>query len=308
MREQKMNRTVHSSNLKAILACVLALAAVPASAHGSALSYDGTRYTFTGAPGESNQLRVLYGTDAFGAYIDFDDSNAIGDGGGLGGQNCGIVSDATHVRCDQVLNPLIRLGDELDVFGGGPAAGTPEEVYGGPGNDRLVGWGGDDLLDGGPGDDQFEKGSPFVRDGNDTIVGGDGLDEMYYRGDFGGAGPDPVTVSLDGVANDGPAGQSDNVQVEWVFGGEAGDVLIGGPGSDRLSGDRGDDEIHGGGGDDFLDGDVGNDRVFGGDGNDELRGGDSSDDYLDGGPGEDNFVADGPCFFFGCDSGGNDQI
>jgi Ca2+-binding RTX toxin-like protein len=302
-----MRENVRQAITAAMLAAAVLLALQPATTSAGTLSHDGTRYLFDGAPGESNDLRVFYGTDSFGPYIEFDDSNAIFDGGGLGTM-CASGGDSTVVRCDQALNPLIHLGDELDNFGGDPTAGTPEEVYGGPGNDRLVGWGGDDLLDGGPGDDQFEKGSPSVRNGNDVIVGGDGADEMYYRGDYGGAGPDPVTVSLDGAAGDGPAGQSDNVQVEAVFGGEADDVLRGGPGADRLIGDRGADEIHGEAGNDFLDGDVGDDRIFGGDGDDELRGGDSSADLLDGGSGSDNFIADGPCFFFGCDSGGNDRI
>jgi hypothetical protein len=147
-----------------------------------------------------------------------------------------------------------------------------------------------------------------VRGGSDAVIGGGGFDEMYYRGDFGGAGTEAVTVRLDGAANDGPAGQSDNIQTDAVYASEKDDLLVGGPGPDRLDGDDGNDEVRGGGGNDDVDGNLGDDRVFGEDGNDTLRDSAATNDLLDGGPGADDFTADGACFFIGCNPGGNDRI
>jgi hypothetical protein len=48
--------------------------------------------------------------------------------------------------------------------------------------------------------------------------------------------------------------------------------------------------------------------VYGEGGDDKVYGGDSSNDLVDGGPGRDDIVADGICFYSGCNSGGNDQI
>jgi hypothetical protein len=71
------------------------------------------------------------------------------------------------------------------------------------------------------------------------IHGGAGTDTVRYL--------QPVRVSLDGVANDGPAGfANDNIgtDVEVLEGSDGGDLLEGGPGANTLLGDGGDDEIH----------------------------------------------------------------
>ena len=52
-------------------------------------------------------------------------------------------------------------------------------LYGGPGNDTLVGGNGDDILSGGPGDDTITGGR-----GNDILIGGPGQDHL----DGGGGG------------------------------------------------------------------------------------------------------------------------
>jgi Ca2+-binding RTX toxin-like protein len=298
---------VRSARLLA--AAALTLAALPASAHGGSLSYDGTRYIFTGAPGEANDLRINYGDDNLGPYIEFDDSYVVTDGGGGVDQLCGPGVDGTSARCDFVANPLVNLEDQDDSAQGDISSdGGPEEINGGPGNDRLKGGQGDDRLDGGPGDDELEKGGTEVRGGSDALIGGDGFDATYYRGDFGGAGAEAVTVRLDGAANDGPAGQSDNVQTEHVVGSEQADLLVGGPGPETLDGDAGNDEVRGGSGNDVVDGNLGDDRIFGEDGDDALRDSSATNDLLDGGLGSDDFTADGPCFFIGCNPGGNDEI
>jgi Ca2+-binding RTX toxin-like protein len=119
----------------------------------------------------------------------------------------------------------------------------------------MAGFGGDDILTGsedldflyggdGNGNDTLNSGL-----GPDTVDGGNGVD--------GGARTVGVNVSLDGVANDGQAGEGDNVNatVEHVTGG-------GGP--DTLTGSAAANYFYGG---------DGNDTLTGGDGNDNLQGG-----------------------------------
>lgn len=173
-----------------------------------------------------------------------------------------------------------------------------DQLFGQAGNDILngdygsSGPGGNDHLDGGDGDDQFEQyvgfGYPASLAGDDTYVGGPGNDSFSYfhRGN-------PVTITLDGIANDGMAGEADNIHpdIETVGGSAGNDVIVGSPGPDHLWGGDGDDLIHGMGGDDRLSGDDGNDTIDGGPGNDELVGGCMSDTLI-GGPGSDTFFSD----------------
>jgi hypothetical protein len=113
-------------------------------------------------------------------------------------------------------------------------------------------------MSGGDGADEA-GGQPF--DGADTYSGGSGVDYMSYA-----ALPDSVEVSLDGVANDGAAGEADNIgvfqDVEDVFGGQGDDRLIGNAAGNFLYGEYGDDEIIGGPGDDRLYGGDGADRIL----------------------------------------------
>lgn len=198
-------------------------------------------------------------------------------------------------------------GTGNDTFRGGPGDDNltgrdgDDKLYGEGGNDILngdfgeSGPGGDDLLDGGPGDDQFEQyvgfGSPAGLKGDDTYIGGPGEDSFSYF-----HRPEPVKISLDGVANDGMAGEKDNIHpdIESVGGSYGDDVIVGSPGDDTLWGSEGDDRILGGAGNDKLYGDGGDDTIDGGRGDDELDGGCMSD-VLIGGPGRDTFNSDGTC-------------
>ncbi len=198
-------------------------------------------------------------------------------------------------------------GTGNDIFHGG--AGNDEltgrdgddRVYGQEGNDHLngdfgeSGPGGDDLLDGGPGDDEFETyvgfGYPAGMKGADTYIGGPGNDKISYF-----HRSEPLRITLDGVANDGAAGEGDNLHpdLEEVGGGSGNDVMVGSPGNDVLWGSDGDDKISGGAGNDKLQGNEGDDVIDGGRGNDELDGG-CMTDVLVGGPGRDTFNSDGTC-------------
>ncbi|WP_281428284.1 calcium-binding protein [Actinoplanes hulinensis] len=181
-------------------------------------------------------------------------------------------------------------GDDRLTGGNGP-----NFLQGQNGNDILVGGGGDDWfrdtyggndkLYGGAGDDLFDTGA-----GTDLMLGGAGSDTVNYTYHSG-----PVTVDLDGVADDGRAGERDTVgaDVEHIVGSAHNDVLTGNGGGNRIDGLAGDDTIRGAGGDDALVGGAGLDRVYGETGDDALSGGDVADgsaDLLDGG---DNATATG---------------
>lgn len=144
-------------------------------------------------------------------------------------------------------------------------------VLGGGGNDRLWGRAGDDTLDGGPGDDRLmgDVGTDRILGGpgDDLILGGYGADRLS-----GGTGVDtvsyagrdyPVTITQNGVADDGAAGEGDYVpaDVEVLIGSDAGDLVVGGAGAQRLEGGRGDDVLDGGPGSDTFVGGKGLDEV-----------------------------------------------
>jgi Ca2+-binding RTX toxin-like protein len=97
----------------------------------------------------------------------------------------------------------------------------PYEIYGGAGNDTIVGGISDDILDGGLGNDKVYGGG-----GNDTLRGGGGNDYLD-----GGAGDD-LLLGGDGT--------------DQLLGGAGRDVLIGGLGVDKLSGKQDDDLLIGG--------------------------------------------------------------
>ena len=174
---------------------------------------------------------------------------------------------------------------------------------------------------GGPGADTFVDGPASVGFdpgiGADIVNAGDGYDSVAASAgvpdeadvyDLGAAvGPYDsinyraasyaVTVSLDGIANDGAPGEGDQVLgAEGVAGGTANDVLIGASDADvpigasdahdSLRGFGGDDLIIGGTGDDLLTGGSGNDTIQGGSGDDPIHG-DGGDDVLSGGAGND---------------------
>jgi Ca2+-binding RTX toxin-like protein len=76
-----------------------------------------------------------------------------------------------------------------------------DTLIGGNGADSLQGGDGSDYLDGGDGDDSLDGGL-----GPDVIIGGPGNDTVYYL-----MRSLPVSVTDDGIANDGEPGEGDNV-------------------------------------------------------------------------------------------------
>ncbi len=189
-------------------------------------------------------------------------------------------------------------GAQSDTLYGGSG---PDSLIGGGGNDTLTGSEGNDTLEGGSGSDQIDAGngndtltgdagddSLFGQDGNDSLSGGDGNDTLEPGAGAdtvqGGAGTHdavsyagettPVSLSLDGIANDGAVGESDNLGagIEDLIGGAGADILAGNDGANILDGRGGNDILTGGGGNDRLDGGEADDLLDGGGGADTLRG------------------------------------
>ena len=169
-------------------------------------------------------------------------------------------------------------------------------LFGGGGNDTIIGSRGLDQINGG--------------DGNDSIVGGTGFNLLFINGDnnfdlfsfandpnksqlkggkFGpGANLDDSatgTDTLQGIENveiQGGASSNRidasraNQNVNVVLNGlDGGDILLAGSGNDVLFGGLGNDRLDAGAGNDRLNGDSGNDILSGGKGNDTLSGGGS---------------------------------
>ena len=145
---------------------------------------------------------------------------------------------------------------------------------GGSGADELNGTSLGSTLEGGSGADRLFGSNR----GNDTLRGGAGADLLSggnssTAGDFDTATYSEVTsgalsLTLDGQANDGIAGEGDNIahSVERVIGGGGGDTINGNDLPNTLVGSGGSDSINGRGGDDVLDGGPDADELSGEDG------------------------------------------
>jgi Ca2+-binding RTX toxin-like protein len=185
-------------------------------------------------------------------------------------------------------------GDGNDTVSGGPGN---DQLYGEAGNDVIRGSEGNDIESGGPGDDRIGYSPGITNDddtGADVVTGGDGNDRLDLDGHTGG-----MTISLDGQANDGAAGEGDNIanDFETINGTNSNDVFVGSPGPDQFSGGPGNDTINGGGGNDQLYGGSGDDNINGDAGDDKVEGANGAD-IVDGGPGVDQIYGDiGSCSF-----------
>lgn len=265
-----------------------ALAVAPAAAlASSSVTYLSGVVTVNG-DGANNHFDVTFGTSGAYRTIDFHDLNLdpVNTPGGVcqadGSQGVICTADATN-SLDRV---VINGGDgENEVTPHSPPAGFPLTFNGGADYDQL---------DAGP--------------EQDTFNGGPGYDQADYENMAG-----PVTVSADGVANDGEAGESDNIgtDVEEIVGTDQNDTLtatnsvlprctsdcaelFGLGGNDTLNGGSGPDYIDAGPGNDTVNGNAGDDQIDDRDGNDVLNGGAGQDEFY-GGSGADD-IHGGPDF------------
>lgn len=318
-----------SMRIPLLLSTLIVLLAAPPAATAGTVSLDGGTLTFRAAPGEKNGLYVGEEDDriVFNDDVTVTIAGAPCDPAG--------AEPATIVRCDPPTvavrvetgdgDDVLRIGtampNGLTVTGdGGPGNDTVEGssgndvLLGGDGDDAIKGRGGDDTLDGGAGNDQLfgEDGADVVRggEGDDTVGGGgtaafadvidggpgfDTLDQYEYTPGGSAGAPGPVSVTLDGVANDGRAGEADQVTsvermqllVAATLDGSAipgpvdlkvfrtsaaGSRLVGTAANDVLTGYDYDDTIIGGAGDDLIVGGNGNDTITGGLGRDTING------------------------------------
>jgi Ca2+-binding RTX toxin-like protein len=191
---------------------------------------------------------------------------------------------------------------DIEILHGGQANDTlvPNidfgEVWGGPGNDTLLGSGqvGNDRLEGEDGNDTLDG-----RWGADVMNGGTGIDTVDYTGHFVvddegnafGANSIPDGVDNDGngqidsgAGASGPSRSHDNVgaDIENVIGSDGPDNIVGTADPNRLQGRGGDDALNGGASADNLQGGADDDNLHGDAGNDALDGGPGADD-MDGG-------------------------
>jgi Ca2+-binding RTX toxin-like protein len=199
------------------------------------------------------------------------------DGGGGEGDN--IETDVENLSGSQGNDVLTGNGAANTLTGNSgnntlEGLGNNDSLQGGDGIDDLRGGDGSDSMTGGVGQDTFRGGA-----GADDMSGGGGMDSADYS-----ASTAPLSVTADDGANDGAAGEGDNVHsdVEILHGGQANDTLVpkiddtvpgevwGGPGNDTL----------------FGGGQASNDRLEGEDGNDTLDGRWGAD-IMNGGPGID---------------------
>jgi Ca2+-binding RTX toxin-like protein len=263
--------------------------------------------------------------------------------GGLGDDNL-YGGDGNDKMYGDGGKDYLLAGPGVDRVEGG--AGDDYQVRGDEGNDTVLGDDGNDRVMGGPGRDTVSGGvgNDFVYgdcgcvyyeddDGNDILNGDTGNDTLYPAGGKdvvnGGAGVDTATyegfrgdgvtvrLSLDNLANDGPAGEADNIgplgDVEnltapdyylmgpiVVTGNDGPNLIDGGysRSSAVIDGRGGDDEIvstsgqddavtvRGGDGDDVIHGSSTDEAIFGGAGTDDIDGS-SGNDTIDPGPGPD---------------------
>jgi hypothetical protein len=294
---------------------------VPAAAQAATISYSGDTLVYQADPGARDS--PMLGKDDSGKLtISEEGLNLPGD--------C-TYDYVAHCPMPARVELHLGDGDDWNSFSSDYPATLPAVVYGdegkdqlqtygasnvtldgGAGNDLLKGWDSNDTMYGGAGDDEINASG-----GADHIEGGDGNDSIssdtYHdpAPDYidGGAGTDkvddwsipdadfnpPISVTMDGVANDGRPGEGDNVvNVEKIESHVSG-TLAGGAGDDELTVwaniNEGNSTLIGNGGNDKLTAGDYQDTLDGGPGNDVINGG-FGNDVLTGGPGQDTIFAD----------------
>jgi hypothetical protein len=259
----------------ALLAAPTAQAATTTTA---SLVHENSELWYKAAAGQSNRLTVsakIVGlSDYESAYVlTFRDRVDITvDSTAATSDECTYPSAADHTVA-QCTVPIPMGSDDSDIYdvdlGDGNDTATIDpnnsayaSIYGGKGNDVLVGNNSVVL---------------YGQDGNDHLDGGGGV---WSIGSFGGAGNDTLTGCSEechgGSGNDTLTGTNTG-QSFGLYGDSGNDILHGKSGADVLYGGKGNDKLYGDHGDDKLYGNSGNDVLYGGQGKDTLSGGPGRD-------------------------------
>jgi hemolysin type calcium-binding protein len=253
----------------------LGLAALPSATLGATVDVSGGILTYQAGSAETNDVTIQRSPSVY----DINDLGLFTPIGVSGGCFSGGTGTATCPSGSAVASIVVSLDDGNDrstILSIDPARTDPATIHGGTGLDDLRGSGVDDSLFGDDGNDTLDGAG-----GSDVLSGGPGIDTATYQ-----FRANTVTVSLDGVANDGEgSGELDNV---------LGDVenVVGGDGADILSGDKGPNKLSGGLDNDKLDGGAGSDVLDGGQGDDTISARDGTRDSVACGPGNDVAVVD----------------
>lgn len=259
-----------------VASLILAGTALPAATADTPVAVTGQPCTIVGTTGSD----TLVGTDGPDVICTLGGADEVFAADG------DDVIDATRSESGRFEGGV---GDDRIFAPAEPASGRGGYLIGGPGDDVLTGGAGQDQINGDAGNDVLRggagrdrlfgsQGSDVLRAGagNDSLFGGPGTDVLD-----GGPGRDwisyharsvGVSVSLDGVADDGKPGELDLVgaTIENVVGGAGPDRITGTASANGLFGGSGDDVLGGAAGDDLLSGSVGDDILRGGAGRDRC--------------------------------------
>jgi Ca2+-binding RTX toxin-like protein len=291
---------------KLVVGTALIALFVPAGAQAATVRLDADvvadRVHYKADPGEANDLTVT-GDDEALTFVDAGAPITAGagcSGGGAAGVPAVCSRQGEHTASLEVA--LGNLADSLDTAA--VALSSPFffiRITAGDAGDTVLGGVESEIVSPGKGPDQVSTGAGDDRwtqrfdkpDGDDRFDGGAGEDTAEY------GGSKPVRVRLDGLANDGPRGESDNLlRVENLRGTGYSDLLAGGAKANRLFGEGGDDRVLGGRGDDLIEGLTGRDVLRGGRGDDVINakrhilGEGSGRDRVDCGRGDDIAVVE----------------
>jgi Ca2+-binding RTX toxin-like protein len=246
--------------------------------------------------GDMNDSLASNGTVTVPETVDGGDGNDCDLHGGLGddvihggpGNDC-VYGDPPGGSVTAGGNDHLY-GDAGDDFVGGgrgddftSGGDGSDYVTGGPGTDIVNGDAGEDTVNDGPGAPSAAAltSDPTLQDSGDVVSGGSGIDTYQYFLDNNNDTTSVVTLTLDGVANDGLPGENDNISTDVE------DIQANVSNPTTITGSAVTNSISGSNGNDTITPAAGNDFVFANNGDDTIDAVDGYADRVDCGDGTD---------------------